>query len=308
MKVKALIVVFLLVCLYTGQSAWSQNEEIESLVPKTAPNGWYLKDTPETFDKNTLFEHIDGQADLFIQYGFHKSVFAVYRQGNSSENKIDLDIYDMGNPLQAFGVFSRFRQEESSVGVGLDSYLGDQSAIFYKGRYFVILQATESDDSTLKALARTIESQISDNSPAPKEIEFFPKEGLKPGSMDYFPEGLLGYQFLKKGFKASYQEQGKNNSSEPASDDTDFRLLLSVFEDSQRAIDALELFRDNLSRKGKLEPTVPNQFGLKALTGTDPYQGKIIVVQDGPYLIGAVGFQRNFDAEQRLTEMMKRIK
>ena len=114
---------------------------MESLVPKIAPDGWALRGAPETFTRDTLFEHIDGQADLFLQYGFQGSVFAIYRNVNSSDDKIDADIYDMGNSLQAFGVFSRFRQEEKSAGIGLDSYLEDRYAFFYKGKYFVVLQA-----------------------------------------------------------------------------------------------------------------------------------------------------------------------
>ncbi len=76
----------------------------------------------------------------------------------------------MGNSLQAFGVFSRFRQDEGPGGIGLDSYLGDRYALFYKGKYFVVLQATDSNASTLKLLALEIESRISDNSAPPKEI------------------------------------------------------------------------------------------------------------------------------------------
>jgi len=102
----------------------------------------------------------------------------------------------MGNSLQAFGVFSRFRQDESPAGIGLDSYLGDEYAIFYKGKYFVVLQATASSHSILKQLAQEIESRILDDSPPPKEIAYFPKTGLKPGSIEYFPDGLLGHQFL----------------------------------------------------------------------------------------------------------------
>ena len=199
MRREGLIILCFLMVLFTSQDALSKKTPVESLAPKVAPSGWTLKDPPETFTKETLFEHIDGQADLFIHYGFEKSIFAIYQNDNSSDDRIDVDIYDMGNPLQAFGVFSRFRQEGSAAGIGLDSSLGDHHAIFYKGRYFVVLQAVETNASALKRLATEIESRISDNAGPPKEIEYFPKNGLKPGSIEYFPDGLLGYQFLKRG-------------------------------------------------------------------------------------------------------------
>jgi hypothetical protein len=306
---EALTIVSFLAVLFASQDALSGTTPLESLVPKVAPDGWALRDAPEAFTRETLFEHIDGQADLFVQYGFDKSVFAIYRNVNSSEDKIDVDIYDMGNSLQAFGVFSRFRQEESPAGIGLDSYLGDRYALFYKGKYFVVLQAQDSNVSTLKHLAKDIESRISDNSAPPKEITYFPKNGLKLGSIEYFPEGLLGHQFLKRGFKASYVEsEGEKTDPKTRLDGRDFQLFLSIFENPQEAASALRLFRENLLKKGKLEAVTSTQFGPDALIGTDPYQGKTIVAQKGPYLVGAVGFEQGQEGEQRLVEFMKRVK
>ena len=81
----------------------------------------------------------------------------------------------MGNVLQAFGIFSRFRSETQPAGIGLDSYLDDRSALFYKGKYFVMLYAAESNSSTLKQWAMEIASRIFDPSLVPKEIGYFPK-------------------------------------------------------------------------------------------------------------------------------------
>jgi hypothetical protein len=309
MRREALIILSFLAVLFSSQNVFSGTAPIESLVPKVAPDGWALRDAPETFTRETLFEHIDGQADLFLQYGFKTSVFAIYRNVNSSDDKIDLDIYDMGNPLQAFGVFSRFRQEDSSAGIGLDSYLDDRYALFYKGKYFVVLQATDSNTSTLKRLAQEIESRISDNSAPPKEIAYFPKRGLKPGSIEYFPDGLLGHQFLKRGFRASYVEKDETSTDpKTMSEGRDFHLFLSIFENSQEAMNALKLFREHLSKKGRLGQGISTRFGPGALSGVDPYQGKTIIAHKGPYLVGAIGFQQDNNAEQRLAELMNEVK
>ena len=306
---KRMIILTFLVVIFAYPNVFSGTTPIESLVPKVAPDGWALRDASETFTRETLFEHIDGQADLLLQYGFEKSVFAIYRSVNSSDDKIDLDIYDMGNTLQAFGIFSRFRQEENPAGIGLDSSLGDRYALFYKGRYFVMLQATESDASTLKRLSQEVESRISDNSAPPKQIAYFPKSGLKPGSIEYFPDGLLGHQFLKRGFKASYLENDETKTDAKTSlEGRDFQLFLSIFENPQEAMNALRLFREHLSKKGRVAEGISTQFGPDALTGVDPYQGKTIVAHKGPYLVGAVGFEQEKDGEQRLAELMREVK
>ncbi|AFM24582.1 DUF6599 family protein [Desulfomonile tiedjei] len=304
---EALIIISFLGILFAFQDLRAGTMPIESLIPKTAPEGWILRDAPETFTRETLFEHINGQADLFVQYGFENSVFAVYQNTSSSEDKIEVDIYDMGDSLHAYGVFSRFRQEEKPAGIGLDSYLGDNYAIFYKGKYFVVLQATDSN-AILKRLAQDIESRISDTSAQPRELGYFPTNGLKPGSIEYFPDGLLGHQFLHRGFKASYTEQEAKTSGKARGNVPECHLFLAVFKNSEEALDALQLYREDLLKKGKLDTGTLTQFGPNSLIGTDPYQGKTVVVQKGPYLLGAAGFQQDREGQERLAEMMREIK
>ena len=304
----AFIGLSLLVCILIPRGSFSEAEPIQTLLPKNLPKEWVLRDAPEMFTKQTLFEHIDGQADLFLQYGFEKSIFAIYRNIDSSDNKIDVDIYDMGNVLQAFGIFSRFRNEDRPAGIGLDSSVGDHYAFFYKGKYFVVIQATESNPSPLKQLAESIESGILDNSHPPKEIGYFPKNGLKPGSIEYFPDGLLGHEFLKRGFKATYVEHEKKTNVSIQGTGLDYYLFLSIFENSHQAINALKLFNEYLSKKGRTEKGNSTQFGPDALIGADPYQGKIIVALKGPYLVGAIGFEQDKDGEDQLSQFIKEIK
>jgi hypothetical protein len=303
-----LILVWVFVCLALPGEVFSDSSNMKSLVPKEPPVGWVLRGAPHVFTKETLFEHIDGQADLFLQYGFKKSIFAVYRNKNSSLDKIDLDIYDMGDVVHAFGIFSRFRQEGRSAGIGLASYLEDRYALFYKGNYFVVLQAAESNSSTLKQLAEMIASRITDSSVPPKEIKYFPKRGLKPDSIEYYPQGLMGHQFLKRGFKATYLVQGKTKvEREAAAESPDSSLFLAVFDNPEEAQSALKNFKEDLSKRGSAQAASPTQLGFEILKGQDAYQGRIIVVQKGRYLAGAAGFEREKDAQGLLAALLKRI-
>ena len=182
---------------------------LESLLPSSLPEGWGLIERPHFYIGRTLFEHVDGQAELYLKYGFQKSVFAVYQHQKRPENQIEIDICDMGNVLQAFGIFSRLRSEARLGGIGLDSCGDDRSLLFYKGRYFVMLYGTEPTPYDMKEFALTVSARITDSSPPPREIGFFPSEGLRPGSIQYFSEGLLGHQFLQKGFQGTYIEEEK---------------------------------------------------------------------------------------------------
>jgi len=248
------IILFVLTGIFLGFEGASWAATLEFLLPtKGLPEGWAKIEGPQIFTKKTLFEHIDGEAELFLKYGFQNSVFAVYQNKKDRENQIELDIYELGNVLQAYGIFSRFRDEDRPGGFGLDSFLDEHSAFFYQGRYFVTLHALEPNREILRQISKLISSKISDPSPPPREIGYFPKNGLKPGSIQYFSEGLLGHQFLEKGFQGTYVENaGGQAEDQGKTDDKEFRLFLAIFQNSQKANQALKDFKDDLSRKGKV--------------------------------------------------------
>jgi hypothetical protein len=319
---RKLIILSIIAGIFVWFEASSWAVPLESLIPKKdLPDGWALIDGPQTYTEKTLFKHIDGQAELYLKYGFQKSIFGIYQSKKSRENQIELDIYDMGNVLQAFGVFSRFRNEDRPGGFGLDSYLDDHSALFYKGKYFVLLYATESSPSALKQWATKIASKIVDPSPPPKEISYFPKNGLKPGSIQYFPEGLLGHQFLKRGFQGIYIEkeevkvEAEDKNKKDTEDETkaktenkEFKLFLAIYRDSQEAMSALKAYKEDLSKKGNVFSGSIIEFKASAVRGEDPYQGKVFVLQKGFYLLGVVGFEREEEGEDRLAEFVKKVK
>ena len=268
-----------------------------SLLPKEPPKGWILAEGPRVFTKVNLFEHINGQAELFFKYGFHRCTFAVYKDRNNPDRQIDLDIYDMGNVLQAFGIFSRFREEDRSMDIGLDSYLDDHSALFYQGKYYVALYATGPNPDVLKQLATRVSGSLSDSSPSPREISFFPKDSLKPGSIQYISEGLLGHQFLKRGFQGTYVDGNK-----------EFQLFLAVFKSPAEAETGLRAFRNYLSTKGKIVQEIPAGFGPNALRGKAPYQGDILVLQKASYLVGVASPEFGGKEEECLADFVNNVK
>jgi Family of unknown function (DUF6599) len=306
------IILLVLTGIFLGFEGASWAGTLEFLLPtKGLPEGWAMIEGPQIFTKKTLFEHIDGEAELFLKYGFQNSVFAVYQNKKDRENQIELDIYDLGNVLQAFGIFSRFRNEDRPGGFGLDSFLDEHSAFFYQGRYFVTLHAPEPNSEILRQFSKQISLKIPDPSLPPGEISYFPKNGLKPGSIQYFSEGLLGHQFLKRGFQGTYVENAGGQAEDQGktkTDDKEFKLFLAIFQNSQKANQALKDFKDDLSRKGKVSSGSIVGFETGALKGEDPYQGKVMVVQKGRYLLGIVGFEKEEDGEDRLAEFMKKVR
>ena len=181
--------------------------------------------------------------------------------------------------------------------IGLDSYLDDHSALFYQGKYYVALYATDPNPDVLKQLATRVSGSLSDSSPSPREISFFPKDSLKPGSIQYMSEGLLGHQFLKRGFQGTYVDGNK-----------EFQLFLAVFKSPAEAETGLRAFRNYLSTKGKILQEIPAGFGPNALRGKAPYQGDILILQKASYLVGVASPEFGEEEEGRLSDFVNNVK
>jgi hypothetical protein len=299
-------ILFILAGIFVWFEASSWAVPLESLFPKKdLPKDWTLIHGPQIYNQKTLFEHINGQAELYLKYGFQRSVFAIYQNRKNEKDQIELDIYDMGRVLQAFGVYSRFRNEDRPAGIGLDSYLDDHSALFYQGKYFVFLYAVEPNPASLTQFSKLISSKISDPSRPPKEIGYFPKNGLKPGSIQYFPEGLLGHAFLKRGFQGTYIEKTKDKAE---AKDNEFKLFIAIYKNSEEAMNALQAYKEDLSKKGNVFSGGIIELKTFAIRGEDPYQGKVLVLQKGMYLLGMVGFEKEDESEKVLFEFAKNVK
>jgi hypothetical protein len=170
-----------------------------------------------------------------------------------------------------------------------------------------MLYATEGGSPILVRLAKTISSEIPDSSPAPKEIDYFPKDGLKPGSIEYYPEGLLGYQFFKRGFQGVYLENVEAKDK-PRAEDKECHLFLAIFSNAQETEEALKTYREVLSKRGKVDSITPAPFGPKGVKGEDPNRGKVMIAAKGFYLAGITGFDSVDYAEKLLEAFLKNLR
>jgi hypothetical protein len=88
----------------------------------------------------------------------------------------------------------------------------------------------------------------------------------------------------------------------------EFRLFLAIFKSSQDATSGLKVFKEYLSKRGKIHSEIPNYLGFNGLKGEDPYQGKVIVIQKGFYFLGVVGYEKEEVGENLLAEFVKNVR
>lgn len=154
-------------------------------IPKEM-NGWKADPEGRTYDRKTLFKYIDGGAELYLAYRFQKVY--VYRYTKAGEPDIIMDIYDMGTPEDAFGVFTSER-EGDEIGIGEGSEYEAGLLRFFKGRLFVSLltrEETPESGRTVFSLAKAVADAIQMVGEKPKLVSSLPQKGLIERSIRYF--------------------------------------------------------------------------------------------------------------------------
>ncbi|MBN2426552.1 MAG: hypothetical protein JXR46_11650 [Calditrichaceae bacterium] len=160
-------------------------DKFRTLLPDTI-EGWTSLEKDRLFNPDNLYEYINGGAELFLSYGFHKMVTRIYHAPDQPD--IIVDIFDMGNSYNAYGLFSYSRETENDK-FGQGSQYVSGLLLFWKDKYYVsILFHPETPEAkkTVFNIARYIESNILRKGPLPKVLNLLPEDGLQKESVRYF--------------------------------------------------------------------------------------------------------------------------
>ncbi|MBM3304800.1 MAG: hypothetical protein FJY79_02495 [Candidatus Aminicenantes bacterium] len=179
--------------------------------------GWVRAEEPRIFMREGLYGHINGGAELVLQYGFRElavHAFEPERGGAGAAGEaaapaareIVLEIYRMESGEAAFGLYSTRLEggEESRPEVGSDNWIMPGQANFVKGEYLVNILASDRTDREVGAFMAAIEKKVpGEGTVRPAGMSRLPVEGMVPGSGRYI-KGALAAQnespFLEAGF------------------------------------------------------------------------------------------------------------
>lgn len=148
--------------------------------------GWRAEGPPQHFDARTIFDYIDGHGEVFLAYGM-KACLARRYLGPAGEGDLLLDVFDMGSPSDAFGVFSHTREGEP-VEAGREGWSTAGTLGFWKGRTFVSVTAerpNERSRAAALALARAVAAPLDAAGDPPGLVQLVERPGLVPRSAVY---------------------------------------------------------------------------------------------------------------------------
>ena len=157
--------------------------------------GWKKSEGLRTFAGNRLFDHIDGGAELYLEFGFRKLDVQRYMKG---DDELVLEIYEMESPEAGLGLYLMKCGKETPV-PGLSARNSSEPAQFtiLKGRSFLHINNSSGRGDLVPAmteLANLALAAIPDEKPR-DFISLLPRAGLLDGSIVLF-RGPVGLQSL----------------------------------------------------------------------------------------------------------------
>ena len=179
-----------------------------------APTGYTASPKVEVFDADSLYNKIDGKADLYIESGFKQLNCQIFTNSSDSKLWVEFFVYDMGTPKNALAVFGvQKRPEGTDVGVTDFAYKTPDAVFLVKGKYYVELTGSTAYEPLVEAMetlgaafARTVGSTAGEI----EELASFPKENLEPQSFKIYISGAYGYDGFKNLYAAKYHVNGSH--------------------------------------------------------------------------------------------------
>ena len=92
--------------------------------------GWEQSGENQTFMPKTLYEYIDGAADLYLAYDFQELKVAEYL--NDKKASVTVEIYRHKSPNDAFGIYSQERLPDANyLNIGTQGYVDQNILDFF---------------------------------------------------------------------------------------------------------------------------------------------------------------------------------
>jgi len=200
-------IIFLLFHFTTNVHAAPAEISVEKTIPVPGfSEKWTLDGKIKAFNPENLYKHINGEAELYLPYGFEALNTGLYISRDNPDKALAVDVYKMGSQLDAFGIYSRYcNPDAAEAKIGDGSFVNDSQLMFYRDRFFVQLSASGSVNPGPEAFiecAKAIAKNIPGSYSRPKELNFINIPGKTPRTETYISQSVLGYAFFKKGLTA----------------------------------------------------------------------------------------------------------
>jgi hypothetical protein len=264
--------------LLFGRTEERDPVSLESFLPEI--EGFRLTESLQNYYPETLFEYIDGAAEIYLAYDFKQLIVAQYKKIDAPDS-LAVEVYDMGDPKNSFGIYSAERYPDSQfLPLGTQGYVEEGALNFLAGAYYVKLlcfDCGDRADEILVTFSKDIASRVGDKSGFPVLLKSFPREGMLPNTEKFILRNVMGYRFLHDGYLANYETK-----------DLSFDCFLIEGKNSEESQDMLEQYLEAKGASGVQK--ISSGYRIK-----DRYYHNIYLAQVGRYLCGVMKIKEGFE-------------
>lgn len=192
---------------------------------------------PAKFYSGDLARYLGPRADAYLDYGL---VALEHREYKVASVELVVDIYDMGDPLRAFGIYSAERApNDLFIPMGAEGWVDIGVLNFLQGNYYVKLQASGDSDrmpSVLESAAKNMLPRIGPEGEIPRPAAWLPAAGQVAESQKYIVKAPMGHDCLAPATTALYRF-----------DDKDTTVLVSTANSASDAAARLDKLKAHLA-------------------------------------------------------------
>jgi hypothetical protein len=234
--------------------------------------GWKQSGEIQIFIPKTLYEYIDGAADLYLAYDFQELRVVEYLNGKKAS--VTVEIYRHKSPNDAFGIYSQERLSNANfLDIGAQGYIEKNVLNFLIGDYYVKINSFNTgaeDEEVLHTFTKRVAENLGGKGRLPSILSSFPQEEKKKNSEKFINKNFLGYSFLHSAFTADYELSG-----------TKFKLFVIEGVEGKDCKDMIQKYLQQTKSPEK-------DIAEGRYTISDPYHGEILLQWKGKYIWGTL--------------------
>jgi hypothetical protein len=250
----------------------------------------------QSYGPDNLSDKINGKAELYLSAGFKEMSCRSFTLENPKGAHLEVFVYDLGSPQNAYAVFSSQRRS-GSVPISLtpNAYTTPNALFFTQGKYYVELVA----DRALEALPQTLEGFTT------ALLVKIPSAGETQNAAALFPPEGLARDSVRLNAADAFGLEGFNNvyTGEYTAKDGKATAFLAERQSPDQARAEAKKYRDFLTANGYQEiqpPGAPKDMTVLSLDNSYEVilvQGRTVAgVHDGTSTAAALELARRLQS------------
>ncbi|MCI0473474.1 MAG: hypothetical protein L0Y76_07815, partial [Ignavibacteria bacterium] len=148
---------------------------------------WSITEPARFYYGDQIFHYMDGAGEVYLAYKFRDLL--VQRYSSPDKKEILVEIFDMGSPANAYGIYTYMQGRGPSVNIGQDGEYKSGLLCFWKSKYFVSIKIEKEEDpakSVVMDLGIFISDIIKPQAERPSILNYLPDDLYITNSLKYF--------------------------------------------------------------------------------------------------------------------------